>query len=208
MLKKILTFFIIKYKETKNVEKGKKNMRSKRLSRIVKVIILIVIAMSVQVVNSRVLASTIKVAGAAADKVNELQNQKKDTGSVDDILNAGSNWINGAEKTDGTSVDDFVDNFIGVGQVLVTIGIVTVLIVALIMAFKWITATPDKQAKLKEQLIGLVVAVVVIFGAVGIWRLVRGIIGNIESQNLGIVEESGTSERIYEKAKALENWKI
>ena len=183
-------------------------MRSKRLSRIVKVIILIVLAMSVQVVNSRVLATTIRVAGEAADRVNELQNQRKDTGSVDDILNAGSNWINGAEKTDNTEVDDFVEDFIGIGQVLVTIGIVTVLIVALIMAFKWVTATPDKQAKLKEQLIGLVVAVVVIFGAVGIWRLVRGIMGNIESQNLGIVEKSGTSERIYEKAKALENWKI
>ena len=51
----------------------------------------------------------------------------------------------------------------------------------MIMAVKWITATPDKQAKLKQQLVGLVIAVVVIFGAVGIWNLVRGIMTHVEN---------------------------
>ena len=65
---------------------------------------------------------------------------------------------------------------------LVGIGVVTVLIVAAIMAIKWLTATPDKQAKLKQQLIGLVVATVVIFGAVGIWNFVINMMDNVESK--------------------------
>ncbi len=50
------------------------------------------------------------------------------------------------------------------------------------MAIQWITATPDKQAKLKIQLIGLVVSAVVIFGAVGIWNLVRSIGQDVENE--------------------------
>ena len=65
---------------------------------------------------------------------------------------------------------------------LVVIGLATVLIVGTIMGIQWITATPDKQAKLKQQLIGLVVATVVIFGAVGIWSLVKTIMDNVTGQ--------------------------
>ena len=94
------------------------------------------------------------------------------------------NWIKeGENSTDSQmEVEKFAENFIGVGQVLVAIGIVTLLIVSLITAIKWITATPDKQAKLKQQLIGLVISAVVIFGAIGIWNLVRGILQNVEGK--------------------------
>ena len=103
------------------------------------------------------------------------------------IVNAGKNWINIGEQQqeDGKKteqiINEFVDDFIGIGQILVSIGIATILIVTVIMAVKWITATPDKQAKLKQQLVGLVISIVVIFGAVGIWNLVRGIMTHVEN---------------------------
>ena len=50
------------------------------------------------------------------------------------------------------------------------------------MAIKWITATPDKQAKLKTQSIGLVLAAVIIFGAVGIWNFVRNIMNSVDEE--------------------------
>lgn len=71
--------------------------------------------------------------------------------------------------------------FIEIGRLLVIIGIATLVIVSVIMAIKWITATPDKQAQLKQQLIGLIVSTIVIFGAVGIWNIVRSIMHNIEN---------------------------
>ncbi len=108
-----------------------------------------------------------------------------ETKSIADVLEAGKTWISqGKEKADemgyGSTPEDFVESFIGVGQVLIAIGIVTIVIVTIIMAIKWLTATPDKQAKLKVQLIGLVLSIVVIFGAVGIWSLVKGIMKKVE----------------------------
>lgn len=103
---------------------------------------------------------------------------------MDDIINAGKTWLNhGKDPTvSGFTEDYFVSQFIEIGRILVYIGIVTLLIVTAVMAIKWITATPDKQAKLKQQLIGLVVSMVVIFGAVGIWNVVKGIMQQVETE--------------------------
>ncbi len=116
-------------------------------------------------------------------EVNAENKEAKEIG-INDIVDAGKNWIKeGENSTDSQmEVEKLAENFIGVGQVLVAIGIVTLLIVSLITAIKWITATPDKQAKLKQQLIGLVISAVVIFGAIGIWNLVRGILQNVEGK--------------------------
>lgn len=116
-------------------------------------------------------------------EVNAENKEAKEIG-INDIVDAGKNWIKeGENSTDSQmEVEKFAENFIGVGQVLVAIGIVILLIVSLITAIKWITATPDKQAKLKQQLIGLVISAVVIFGAIGIWNLVRGILQNVEGK--------------------------
>lgn len=106
-------------------------------------------------------------------------------GSIMDIINAGNEFITSgkeaAGKEAGTGYLDFASKFAGIGQVLVSIGIVTLLIVTAIMAFKWIVATPDKQAKLKQQLIGLVISAVVIFGAIGIWNVVVTIMNNVSN---------------------------
>jgi len=114
-----------------------------------------------------------------------------DSKSLSDIVNAGSEWINQGKKANegntNTSITMFASQFVGIGQVLVAIGVVTLLIVAAIMAVKWITATPDKQAKLKQQLVGLVIAAVVIFGAVGIWSLIKGILEDVETE-LGVTQ--------------------
>ena len=104
----------------------------------------------------------------------------------DNIFDAASSWISQGEKGAGNyageeGVQFFVGELIQIGQVLVGIAIATLVIVSVIMAIRWITATPDKKAKLQQQLIGLVVATFVIFGAVGIWNLVRGIMKNVET---------------------------
>ena len=140
----------------------------KKISKIMQVVLIIAIIALTGVFQSNVYA--------AEKKAEDI--------SINDIMDAGSDWINKG-KTAGenskTTPEAFVEQLIGIGQILVAVGIVTILVVTVIMAIRWITATPDKQAKLKEQLIGLVIATVVIFGAVGIWNLVRGIMSNIET---------------------------
>lgn len=148
----------------------------KKTSKILKILIAIVIVVAIFTGHSQVNAA-----------------------GMDDIFNAATSWMKqgneGASqlmdgKNDEERIDYFATQLIGIGQILVAIGIATLIIVSVIMAIKWITATPDKKAKLQQQLIGLVVAAFVIFGAIGIWNLVRGIMGNVESQLVANVNEN------------------
>lgn len=68
--------------------------------------------------------------------------------------------------------------FIPVGQIIVFVGNAAVLIAVAMIGAKWIVAKPDQQAKLKQQLIGLVVAVFAIDGAVGIWTILKTMLNN------------------------------
>lgn len=185
-------------------------MREKRLRKITKTIFAVVaILIAFQITSTKVFAAkdkTIQNAENTTDNAivrladndqNEGQSEKKalkksETKGVGDILKAATTWINGAEKTENTEVDDFVNQFVGIGQLLVIAGVIVILITIGITGIRWITASPDKQAKLKEQLIGLVIATVVIFGAVGIWNLARGIMMKVEDDYL----TTGNSETI------------
>ena len=99
------------------------------------------------------------------------------------IIDAGNNFINQGSGSEGTfTYDYFASEFVGIGQILISIGVVVLLGVIAYMGIKWITAKPDQQAVLKQQLIGVVVAAVVIFGAFGIWTFVRNNMQNIVGQ--------------------------
>ena len=118
---------------------------------------------------------------------------------ITDIFNAGNSFINTGEKEassysskvgfDVTDPQSFAEQFIDIGQILIAVGVVVLVAVFAVMGIRWITATPDKKAKLQQQLIGLVVAAVVIFGAIGIWGLVRNIMNSAQSA----IGNTGTS---------------
>ena len=90
------------------------------------------------------------------------------------IMDKGKKFIENGSKDPVISEDKVIDAFVPVGQVLVIAANAVILVVVAVMGVKWITAKPEQQAKLKEQLIGLVVAIVVIYGAVGIWTMIKG----------------------------------
>lgn len=69
--------------------------------------------------------------------------------------------------------------FIPIGQVLVTIAGIVLVLVTLVMAIKYLTANAEQRGKLKQQLVGLVVSTVVIYGAVGIWSIIKNFMENI-----------------------------
>lgn len=97
--------------------------------------------------------------------------------SLQDMKNKADNF----EKAGQTEADEILPSsdietkFIPIGQVLVTIASVVLVIVTLIMAIKYLTANAEQKGKLKQQLIGLVVSIVVIYGAVGIWSIIKQI---------------------------------
>ena len=97
----------------------------------------------------------------------------KDTMDANSIINKGKEFINTGGQDPVISEKKVISMFIPVGKVLVIAANAVIVVVVAVMGVKWITAKPEQQAKLKEQLIGLVVAIVVIYGAVGIWTVIK-----------------------------------
>lgn len=83
--------------------------------------------------------------------------------------------------SDYVTDDDLYDTFGPIAEMLLTIAIVVLVIVTLIMGVKWILASsdPEEQAKLKKQLIGLVISIVVIAGAQVIWSFVYDLMDTV-----------------------------
>jgi len=91
---------------------------------------------------------------------------------ADGFLKAGSgNTTNLASAMQPT--------IISVGNILTTIGLAVVLTGILIIGIKYMMASPEEAAKLKGQLVGLVISAIVIFGAWGIWSLVVQILESL-----------------------------
>lgn len=79
----------------------------------------------------------------------------------------------------GVEISKITDILMPLGKILTTIGVGVILCVGAVMGIKWITANPDEQAKLKQQLIGLAVGAAVIFGSYTIWSIAIDIFGKL-----------------------------
>ena len=95
--------------------------------------------------------------------------------SLKDIDSMAKDFIDaGSTETDtiSSAEEKMSDIVVPIAQILVGIGTVTVVVVATIMGIKYMVANPEEKAKLKTQLIGLVVATIVIFAAQFIWSTI------------------------------------
>ncbi len=105
--------------------------------------------------------------------------------SLDDVFKAAKDFIiigkEKEEQTDLISTDRVAAVIKPLAQALLAIGTVVLIIVATIMGIKFVISNPEQQAELKKQLIGLVIATVVIYGAYGIWSLVYNVMNKITS---------------------------
>ncbi len=75
-------------------------------------------------------------------------------------------------------VGTVTDNFQGLGQILTIVGAGVLVAVVSYMGIKYMISPPDKQADLKNRLIYVVVAGIVIFGAYGIWRAILSVVSH------------------------------
>lgn len=84
----------------------------------------------------------------------------------------------GAASAGNINYSGVTKEFIGIGQILTTIGAGVMVAVVTYMGIKYLTAGPEAQAKLKIQLIGVLVSGMVIFGSYTIWKIVVQIAEN------------------------------
>lgn len=89
-------------------------------------------------------------------------------GQAKNFINKGQEQANKAHIKPG----EIAKNFVGIGQILTMVGAGVLVAVTTYMGIKYLTSGPEAQAKLKIQLIGIVVSGMVIFGAYTIWGIV------------------------------------
>ncbi len=88
-----------------------------------------------------------------------------------DSIKDGADAFTSAGSNPMISDDKIIDAVLPIGQMLTAIGVAVLFGGIVILGIKYMMADPQQKGKLKQQLIGLVVAGVVIFGAYSIWRL-------------------------------------
>lgn len=104
----------------------------------------------------------------------EIRNFDQMKTAINQFMNTGKNG-----NSANISGNDMGSIVIPIANILTAIGVVVLVAVTIVMGIKYMFATPEEAAKLKQQLIGLVVAGVVILGATAIWKIVYNIINSV-----------------------------
>ena len=99
--------------------------------------------------------------------------------SLENIHKTAKNFIKVGENENPVDEKDLQETIVPIAQILVLAGSIIIAICTAIMAIKYLTASPDQKAKLKVQLVGLVVATIVIFGAQFIWSVMFDFLNDI-----------------------------
>lgn len=86
-----------------------------------------------------------------------------------DIISQGDAFIQQGQKQYSVDNNKLAAIVIPIARILVAVGLVVVVISTAILGIKYMMANPEEKGKLKTQLVGLVVATIVIFGAQFIW---------------------------------------
>ena len=118
------------------------------------------------------------------------------------IIKDAQEWFEGG-KTGGETImnsQDTANAIAPISQLLFWAGIITLFIAGTVMGIKFIMASPEEQGKLKGQLIGLVIAAIVILGAYTIWELSYNFMNEV------VNSRSSASSAVVAVAKVQNNY--
>ena len=96
-----------------------------------------------------------------------------------DIISQGSSFIEKGSSSSKITEDEAINQFLPIGRVLVQIATIVLIVVGLILGIKYMLSGADEKANIKQKLIWYVISVVLVYGAVGIFNIVRSIMDNI-----------------------------
>ena len=115
--------------------------------------------------------------GQTSSSNGKEQEQKTNWG---DIFGIGNNFIKQGSDTQNTIDEEQLrTDASSIFKILLTIGIVLSVIIGGILGIKFMLASAEDKAQIKEMLIPYVVGCVVIYGAVTIWMIVVKIMEQI-----------------------------
>jgi len=101
--------------------------------------------------------------------------------SVDSIISGADQFMQAGKDGEykGFSWEGITNASDLIYNTLLIIGVIVVVVVGVILGIKYMTSSVEEQAKIKETLIPYVIGSITIFGAFGIWKLVTGILENV-----------------------------
>ncbi len=123
--------------------------------------------------------------------VNQVQEQDKlraailgsgggtGVGSFSDWQQQAEDFISRGEQEQTITTQEAIEVLLPAGRLLVGIATIVLVIVGSIMGVKYMIAGANEKAQLKQKLIYYVISVVLVYGAVGIFTLVVGLMNSI-----------------------------
>lgn len=96
---------------------------------------------------------------------------------IDDIIKSGDEFISGGniliDKTNLNEKNSFIFNS------LLSVGVVLTVVIGGFLGIKFMLASAEDKAEIKQMLIPYVVGCIVVYGAFGIWKLIITILGQM-----------------------------
>lgn len=102
--------------------------------------------------------------------------------AIDTILSTGKNWWYTGENNAGIGISTTIlkDESSQIYNLLLAVATVTAIIVGAILGIQFMMAGVDKKVEVKQALIPYCISCVVVFGSLGIWKLVINIANQIK----------------------------
>lgn len=102
--------------------------------------------------------------------------------ALGDILDTGKSWEETGLQHTNTTMD--TNNLSKISSqlynILLSVATVVAIIVGAILGLQYMTAGIDKKVEVKESLFPYFISCIVVFGSLGIWKLVVTIMGQIK----------------------------
>ena len=96
-----------------------------------------------------------------------------------DIKEDGDSFISKGSTSSPITVQEAWDNLLPIAQILLAIASVVLVIAYMYLGIQYMITDPQGKADIKQKLIGLVIATVVIYGGVGIFTLIINLFNSI-----------------------------
>ena len=108
------------------------------------------------------------------------QTSSSDSEDFTDIFSDANKFINkGKSGEDDFDIENFKINIDTIYNILLTIGIALTVIIGGILGIKFMMASAEDKAKIKEAMIPYVIGCIVIYGAFFIWKVVIMVVGDL-----------------------------
>lgn len=99
--------------------------------------------------------------------------------ALQNIKAEGDNFLNKGSSSTPITIDEAWEKLVPIAQVLLAIASVVLVIAYMYLGIQYMITDPQGKANIKQKLIGLVVATIIIYGGVGIFTIIITLFNSI-----------------------------